>query len=159
MKKNHFVTALLLLPLSILSPSCNTSDAARPISSDLGMFLGQIQVSDELFTKLRYLSNAKVSISRNGSDVNIKITGTPDFDREYTGNMTAEIPQNKSYVVSLKQQTKPNTKIVTGDLVIDGNALNIQVNVSNDNLNAIENGQIISLSGKIKMIGTSIIRQ
>jgi hypothetical protein len=149
-----------LLSLTILLSSCGGgSDTPQPTASDLGTFLGSIQVSNDPLTALGYVNSAKVSVSRKGSDVTVKITGTPGFDREYTGSIIAEVPQNKTYTISLKQQTKPATKTVAGNLVIIENSLGFDVNVSSDNVNVIDNGQTISISGKIGMIGTNMIRQ
>jgi hypothetical protein len=159
MKKNLLLSALLLLSLTIFLSSCGGSDNPQPTTSDLGTFLGQIQVSDDPLTKLGYVTNAKVSVSRKGSDVTVKIIGTPSFDREYTGSIIAEVPQNKTYTISLKQQTKPATKIVAGNLVIIENSLGFDVNISSDNVSAIDDGQTITISGKIGMIGTNMIRQ
>jgi hypothetical protein len=160
MKKKPVVPALLLLSLTILLSSCGGgSDNPQPTTSDLGTFLGQLQVSDDPLTKLGYITNAKVAVSRRGSDITINITGTPSFDREYTGSIVAEVPQNKTYSISLKQQSKPSTKTIAGNLVINGNSLGIDVNISSDNVNATDNGQTISISGKIGMIGSNMIRQ
>lgn len=160
MKKNLLLSALLLLSFTIYLSSCGGgSDSPQPTSSDLGTFLGSIQVTDDPQTDLGYINNAKISVSRKGADVTIKITGDPSFDREYTGSVLAEVPQNKTYSISMKQQSKPATKIVAGNLIINGNSLGFDLNVSSDNVNAIDNGQTITLSGKIGMIGTNMIRQ
>jgi hypothetical protein len=160
MKKNLLLSVLLLLSLTIFLSSCGgSSDAPQPTASDLGAFLGQIQVTDDPQTDLGYILNAKVSVSRKGSDVTIKVTGDPSFDREYTGSVIAEVPQNKTYTISLKQQTKPSSKTIAGDLVINGNSLAFDVNANSENVNAIDNGKTITISGKVTMIGTNMIRQ
>ncbi|MFM9838988.1 MAG: hypothetical protein ACKVOQ_12035 [Cyclobacteriaceae bacterium] len=160
MKKNLLLSVLLLLSLTIILSSCGGgSDSPQPTSSDLGTFLGSVQVSNDPQTGLGYLLNAKVVVSRKGSDVTIKVTGDPGFDREYTGSVIAEVPQNKAYSISLKQQTKPTTKTVAGNLVISGNSLAFDANTNSDNVNAIDNGKTITISGKVTMIGTNMIRQ
>jgi hypothetical protein len=160
MKKNLLLSVLLLLSLPIFYSSCSSSsDSPQPAASDLGTFLGSIQVSNDPQTGLGYLLNAKVAVSRKGSDVTIKVTGDPGFDREYTGSVIAEVPQNKTYSISMKQQTKPTTKTVAGNLVISGNSLGFDANVNNDGVNAINNGQTISLSGKLTLIGSNMVRQ
>lgn len=161
MKKNLLLSVLFLLSLTIILSSCggSSSDAPQPTTSDLGTFLGSIQVSNDPQTGLGYLLSAKVSVSRKGSDVTIKITGTPGFDREYTGSVTSEVPQSKIYNIELKQQTNPTTKNVAGSLVISGNSLAFDVNINSDNVSATDNGQTIIISGKIRMIGTNMIRQ
>jgi uncharacterized Zn-binding protein involved in type VI secretion len=160
MKKNLLLSVLLLLSLTIILSSCGgSSDTPQPTASDLGTFLGSIQVSNDPQTGLGYLLNAKVAVTRKGSDVTIKVTGDPSFDREYTGSVIAEVPQNKTYTISLKQQTKPASKTIAGDLVISGNSLAFDVNTNSDNVNAIDNGKTIAISGKVTMIGTTMIRQ
>jgi hypothetical protein len=160
MKKNLLLSALLLLSFTIYLSSCGgSSDAPQPTNSDLGTFLGSIQVSNDPQTGLGYLLNSKVSVSRKGSDVTIKITGTPSFDREYTGSVIAEVPQNKTYSITLKQQSKPSTKTVAGNLIIDGNSLGFDVGINSDNISADDNGKTITISGKMRMIGSSMIRQ
>jgi hypothetical protein len=160
MKKNLLLSVLLLLSLTIILSSCGgSSDSPQPTSSDLGTFLGSVQVSNDPQTGLGYLLSAKVVVSRKGSDVTIKVTGDPGFDREYTGSVIAEVPQNKAYSISLKQQTQPTTKTVAGNLVISGNSLAFDANTNSDNVNAIDNGKTITISGKVTMIGTNMIRQ
>lgn len=161
MKKNLLLSVLLLLSLTIILSSCggSSSDTPQPTTSDLGTFLGSIQASNDPQTGLGYLLNAKVSVSRKGSDVTVKITGNPGFDREYTGSVTSEVSQSKIYNIELKQQTKLTTKNVAGSLVISGNSLAFDVNISSDNVSAVDNGQTITLSGKIRMIGANMIRQ
>jgi hypothetical protein len=160
MKRNLLLSILLLLSLTIFLSSCGGSnDTPQPTASDLGTFLGSIQVSNDPQTGLGYLLNAKVAVSRKGSDVTIKVTGDPSFDREYTGSVIAEVPQNKTYTISLKQQTKPASKTIAGDLVISGNSLAFDVNANSENVNAIDNGKTITISGKVTMIGTNMIRQ
>jgi hypothetical protein len=160
MKKNLLLSALLLLSFIIYLSSCGgSSDTPQPTNSDLGTFLGSIQVSNDPQTGLGYLLNSKVSVSRKGSDVTIKITGTPSFDREYTGSVIAEVPQNKTFSTTLKQQSKPSTKTVVGNLIIDGNSLGFDIGINSDNINADDNGKTITISGKMRMIGSSMIRQ
>jgi hypothetical protein len=160
MKKTPLLSVLFLLSLIIFLNSCgSSSDTPQPSTPDLGTFLGSIQVSNDPLTALGYITSAKVSVNRKGSDVTIKITGNPNFDREYTGSVIAEVPQNNTYSISMKQQSKPSTKIVAGNLVISGNSLGFDVNISSDNVSAIDNGNTITLSGKIGMIGTNMIRQ
>jgi hypothetical protein len=159
MKKNLLLSALLLLSSTIYLSSCGSSDSPQPTASDLGTFLGSIQVSNDPQTGLGYLLNAKVTVSRKGSDVTIKVTGDPGFDREYTGSIIAEVPQNKTYTMSLKQQTKPTTKTVAGNLVISGNSLGFDANVNSDNVNAIYNSQTVTISGKLTLIGSNMVRQ
>jgi hypothetical protein len=160
MKKNLLLSVLLLLSFTIYLSSCGgSSDSPQPATSDLGTFLGSIQVSNDPQTGLGYLLNAKATVSRKGSDITIKVTGDPGFDREYTGSVIAEVPQNKTYSISLKQQTKPTAKTVAGNLVISGNSLGFDANVNSDNVNAIYNGQTIALSGKLTLIGSNMVRQ
>ena len=160
MTKKPRASVLLLLSFTIYLSSCGgSSDSPQPATPDLGTFLGQIQVTDDPQTNLGYINSAKVSVSRKGSDVTVKITGTPGFDREYTGSLIAEVPQLKTYSISLKQQTKPSTKIVAGNLNISENSLGFDVNVSSDNVSVIDGSRTITISGKIGMIGTTMIRQ
>ncbi len=160
MKKNLLLSVLLLLSLTIVLSSCGgSSDTPQPTASDLGTFLGSIQVSDDPQTDLGYINNAKVSVSRKGSDITVKIIGNPGFDREYTGSLISEAPQSGIYSFSLKQQTKPSTKTISGQLGIIGNSLSFGVNSTADNVSAIDNGQTITLLGKINMIGSNMVRQ
>lgn len=161
MKKKHLLlSALLLLSLTIYLSSCGgSSDDAQPTTSDLGTFLGEVQVSDDPLTKLGYITGSKVSVSRKGADVTVKITGTPSLDREYTGTMIAESAQTKSYSVSFKQQTKPATKNAAGNLVISGNSLGFDIDLLSDAVNAIDGTQTISITGKLKLLGSNLVRQ
>lgn len=159
MKKNLLLSVLLLLSSIILLTSCSGSDTPQPTASDLGTFLGQIQVTDDPQTNLGYINDAKISISRKGSDVTIKITGNPGFDREYAGTIIAEVAQLQSYSISFKQQTKPATKNVAGNIVISNNSSGFNIDVTSDAVSVIDDGQTVSITGKLKLIGASLVRQ
>lgn len=157
--KRYLSVLFLLFPILFFSHCGDGSSTPQPTTSDLGTFSGSIQVSDDPQTALGYLLNAKATVSRKGSDVTVKIIGDPSFDRDYAGSVVAEVPQNNVYSISLKQQSKPTSKVVAGNLIIDGNSFGFDINVNNENINVIANGKTITLSGKLRILGTSMIRQ
>jgi len=59
----------------------------EPQAENLGTFTGgNVQVSST--SRLGYLSNPRVVITKTGNAATIKISATPNFEREYTGTVS-----------------------------------------------------------------------
>ncbi len=129
-------------------------------STSLGTFVGNIQVSDDPQTKLGYIYNAKVTVTKSGSSVTIKITGNEGFDREYTGNIIASSGVNTS--ITNDKQTKPTNKVASGNTIIAGNSLGIDLAFANDAIVVREtptSATTINIAGKLRMLGSNLVRQ
>lgn len=163
MNSNFFLSALILM-FSITNLSCsNDDDSTTPTpnpGTSLGSFAGNIQVSDDPQTKLGYIYNSVVTISASGTSATIKITGNESFDREYSGNIVSTGGGVTN--ISLVKQTKPVDKSATGSFVIFNNALSVDVNYVSDNITVREtptSPTTINITGKIRMLGSNLIKQ
>lgn len=155
------VCNLLLIILMSSLLACGSDDDSEPAASgSLGTFAGSIQVVDDPQTELGYILNAKVSVTRNGNAATIKIIGTPAFDREYTGTITAQT--SGVYMINLDKQTKPTEKTAGDQVVISDNKLTIGIDLAGDNVQVRDSPSsdvIIEISGKISMIGTDMLKE
>lgn len=143
----------------ILFAGCGGDDP-EPGSREenLGTFAGSIQVSDDPFTGLGYIYNAKVSVASKGTDVTIKVTGDPGFDREFTGK--TDWYNGDMYSISIDHQKKPADKISGDALTISGNKLTIRIDIAGENVLVRKNTgttETMEISGKITMIGTNLL--
>ena len=155
--KNSCFLFLFLLSASL--QSCKKDDVSV-LSIDLGVFQGNIQVVDDPQTKLGYIYNAKVSVTVLGADATIKITGDNGFDREYTGSYSSQVKGTSNIV--LKSQKKPSEKIIGGNVIIFDNKLTVDISIANDNVSVKANPaatQTIQIVGKLRMIGTDLLKQ
>lgn len=164
MKNSIFKSALFLFAVVTLT-SCSNSDdndgSGTPSpGTALGTFIGNIQVANDPQTSLGYIYNAKVTVSRSGTNATIKVTGNEGFDREYTGVVTSG--NGTITFIQIQKQTKPVEKISGTDMAINGNELTIRINLANDNITvkqAPTSASTINVIGKIGMIGTGMIKQ
>jgi len=159
MHKIKFSFSVSVIALILFLSSCKKDDASPSPGGSLGTYAGSIQVTDDPVTKLGYIYNAKVAVSTSGSTITVKVTGDLSFDREYTGTITTS--QSGQYYSTLTKQTKPTDKTVGGSIIILGNELAITVNSVSDNVNVKDpnTSQNISITGKVGMIGTNLIKQ
>jgi|GEM_PF-2314176 len=161
MKKINNIIRTTAFAFLLLVSSCKNDDVTpTPANGDLGSFAGNIQVSDDPFTNLGYVYNAKVSVVTSGSVATMKVTGDLGFNREYTGTFTSQV--KGIYSVALTKQTKPSDKIAGGNVIIIDNKLTIDISLTNDNVTAKENPTAvpnIQITGKIRMIGTDMLKQ
>ena len=164
MKNSIFKTVITLFTVTLFF-ACNKNDdnngSVTPIpGSNLGTFVGNIQVSNDPQTSLGYIYNAKVTVTTSGTNATIKITGNEGFDREYTG-VVAQSGGGITFI-QIQKQTKPVEKTAGTDMAINGNDLTIQINLASDNITVKEtptSTSTINVVGKIGMIGTGMIKQ
>ncbi len=152
---------LLLVALTVSLFACkNDSDNPTPGgATEVGTYAGNIQVSDDPTTKVGYVYNTKVKVVTNGSNATLKIIGDNGYDREYTGTFTL---QQGIYIFTLNKQTKPSEKTVGGRAGIIDNKLAFDVDVANETVVAQSSPtatQTIQISGKLKMIGTDMLKE
>ncbi len=139
----------------------NGGDDPKPTgTTELGTYAGNIQVSDDPTTKVGYVYNAKVKVTTSGSNATVKVTGDNGFDREYTGTYTSQ--QVGYYDIILTKQTKPTDKIADARTVIMNNKLTLTIDIANESVTAKNNPtdtQTIQITGKLKMIGTEMLKE
>ena len=164
MKNSIFKAVLLLFTVATITSCSNNDDNDGPDTpnsgTSLGTFAGSIQVANDPFTNLGYIYNAKVIVSRSGTNATIKITGNEGFDREYKGVVTSS--SGTMTFIQIQKQIKPVEKNAGTDMLINGNELTIDVNLASDNITvkpSPTSTSTINVIGKIRMIGTSMIRQ
>lgn len=157
------INRLLLLVLIGFISGCSDDSAdsgSNNGSTELGTFVGNIQVTDDPQTSLGYIYNASVKVTRTGSTATLIITGDLGFNRTYTGSVTSQL--NDLFVMSITKQTKPTDKIAGDQLLISGNKLALIVNLASDNVTVKDNPNATNsktISGKINMAGTDLLRQ
>ncbi len=151
--------SILVLLLSILSCSKDDTPAnnGSAATSGSGSFGGNIQVTNDPQTLLGYINNATVTVNTNGT---IKITGDGGFDREFTGTLLAGSTPTAT-LINLTKQTKPTEKNVSGNVVISGNEVSVDLNIADDAVQVVgtTNPTAFSIAGKLKMLGTNFIRK
>ena len=160
MKTKIFGLVLTILATSFFACKDDDNGAAPQPDGNLGTFAGSIQVSNDPVTQVGYLYDVKVTVTRNGPDATVKVAGDPDFNREYTGTVTG--PVAGSYDIVLNRQTKPVEKIAGDRVIILNNKLTITLAVANDNVSAWNNPnktQKLSISGKLQLIGTEMLKE
>lgn len=158
MKIQILFAVVALISISFLF-SCKKDNDAKPSGSDLGLFVGNIQVSDDPQTKLGYIYNAKVGVKTSGNMATVAVTGDGGLDREYSGTYTS---QGTAYQVTLANQIKPSQKIVGGDVVIIGAKLSMDISVANDNVTVKGSPtatQSFEITGKLRMLGSDLLKQ
>ncbi len=154
---------VFFLAVMLAFTSCNKDDDSPDPDSgsgSLGTFAGTIQVSNDPQTNLGYIYNAKVTVSKSGNNATIKVTGDLNVDREYTGTINSAV--SGTYFITINKQTKPSAKNATETVVINNNQLAIQIGVSDDSETVKESptsSSSIVISGKIKLIGTDMIKE
>lgn len=156
------INLLIFLATILALTSCNKDDdSSNPDtgSSSLGTFAGTIQVSDDPQTKLGYIYNAKIIVSKSGNNATIKVKGDLNVDREYTGTINSS--NGGFYIIAINKQTKPSLKNATENLVIDNNQLAIKIGVTNDSETVKESpsSNSIIIAGKIQLIGIGMIKE
>lgn len=159
MKTRTFGLFLTVLATSFVACKKSGDDLKPGGVTEVGTYAGNIQVSDDPTTKVGYIYNAKVKLITNGSNATLKITGDPMFDREYTGTFTT---QQGSYDIVLKKQTKPTEKIAGDRAVITNNKLALMVDVANESVTVRDNSTTtttVTISGKLRMIGTDMLKE
>jgi hypothetical protein len=141
--------------LVIVSVSC--SKDSNSSGSGSGIFGGNIQVVDDPQTKLGYIYNTDVTVNTNGT---IKITGNGGYEREFIGTLLAG-STTTSTIINLTKQTKPVDKIVSGNVVISGNELSLNMNIASDavEVKVTTTGVAFNISGKLTMLATNFIRK
>jgi hypothetical protein len=166
MKNSILKSVVLVSLLSLFSSSCSKSSddtvtgSNPPTVTSLGSFTGNFQVSNDPLTQLGYVYGAVATVSTVGTDATMKVTGPNGLDRTYTGTVT-EV-SGTIVIISINKQTLPVDKIAAGQLVIQGNTLTMDVNLANDAVDAKEtptSTTTITISGKIRMIGSDFIKQ
>nr|WP_315175820.1 hypothetical protein [uncultured Flavobacterium sp.] len=164
MKNSILKAALLLFTVATITSCSNNDDNDGPDTpnpgTNLGTFAGNIQVANDPQTSLGYIYNAKVTVSRSGTNATIKITGNEGFDREYKGVVTTS--SGTMTFIQIQKQTKPVEKIAGTDMLIDGNELTIKINLASDNITvkpSPTSASTINIIGKVGMIGTEMLRQ
>lgn len=145
----------------VMLSSCNKDDDSNTDggSANLGTFSGNIQVTDDPQTVLGYIYNAKVTVLKSGNNATIKVKGDLNVDREYTG--TFDSSANGAYIISIKRQEKPSSKIAIDKAIISNNELAIMIGVANDSevVKKSPDGTSFVISGKLEMIGTGMIKE
>lgn len=165
MNSKKILKSILIIAFSIVTMSCSNDDdnSTTPTpnpGTSLGSFAGNIQVSDDPQTKLGYIYNTVVTITASGTNATIKITGNEGFNREYSGNIVSTSGGVTN--ISIIKQTKPVEKNATGSFVIINNALSLDVNYVSDNITVRETStstSTIDITGKIRMLGSNLIKQ
>lgn len=160
MKTNAFKFFLAVVLMSFFACKNGGDDPKPGGTTDLGTYAGYIQVSDDPTTKVGRIYNAKVKVTTSGSNATVKIIGDNGFDREYTGTYTSQLAG--TYDITLSKQTKPAEKIVDARTIIINNKLTVTVDVANESVTVKETPtatQTIQISGKIKMIGTDMLKE
>ena len=160
MKKN-LSKIFVCLFVVMLSGCSNDDDSNTDAGSDnLGTFSGNIQVADDPQTALGYIYNAKVTVLKSGNNATIKVKGDLNVDREYTGTVDSSV--DGMYLITIKKQEKPSSKIATDKVVISNNQLTISIGVANDSetvRTAPNDAGSIVIAGKLQMIGTGMIKE
>ena len=159
MKTRTFGVLLTALMLSFAACKKESDNPTPGGSTEVGTYAGNIQVSDDPTTKVGYVYNAKVKVTTNGSNATLKITGDNGYDREYTGTF---ILQQGTYSFTLNKQTKPNEKTAGGRAAILDNKLAFDVDVANETVvtkSSPTATQTLQISGKLKMIGTNMLKE
>jgi hypothetical protein len=160
-KKNIFFIAMTVLFTFIsCSKDDNKNDSPNPSGGNLGTYVGFFQVSDDPQTDLGYIYNSKVTVSTSGTNVAIKVIGNEGFDREYTGSILSTSGTITNILLS--KQTKPVDKIIAGTCGIINNSLVMDVSYASDNITVKKtptSTSTISITGKVRMIGTDFIKQ
>jgi hypothetical protein len=158
--KTNTLGLLLMVLMSSFFACNNDSDDPKPGgATEVGTYAGNIQISDDPTTEVGYVYNAKVKVTTNGSNATLKLTGDNGFDREYTGTFTT---QQGSYDITINKQIKPTEKIAGDRVVIINNKLTIIVDVANETVTARDNPtatQTVTISGKLQMIGTDMLKE
>jgi hypothetical protein len=160
MKTNAFKFFLVVVLMSFFACKNGGDDPKPGGTTDVGTYAGNIQVSDDPTTKVGYVYNAKVKVTTSGSNATVKITGDNGFDREYTGTYTSQLAGY--YDITLNKQTKPSEKIADARTIIINNKLTVTVDIANESVTARANPtttETIQVSGKIKMIGTDMLKE
>jgi hypothetical protein len=147
-----------LLGIFLVTAVACKKENKEPPAENLGPFTGgDIQVSASQPTQLGYLSNPRVIITKTGNAATIKISATPNFEREYTGTVTGA--SQGAYLISLTQQTKPAQKNVAGNATIQNNGAGFDITLNSDAVAAIYNTQNVTVTGDLRMIATSLVKQ
>lgn len=155
---------ILFVLITILS--CSKEDSPANIATNTavantGTYEGNLQVTDDPQTNLGYVFNTNVTLTTSGSNATIKITGNEGFDREYSGTVNAGSTASNT-IIGITKQTKPVDKTAGGSLVIINNSLTIDVNLTNDAViirKLLSSPTTITITGKIEMIGTSLLKK
>jgi hypothetical protein len=163
MKKN--VRNLFLgMALTTVVLACGSDDNNDPKTpdggEDLGTFAGNIMVVDDPQSQLGYILNAKVAVSHAGETATVRVTGSPGFEREYTGTYT--VLMAGSYRIDITKQTKPVEKAAGDDLLIDGNKLGISIDLASDEIVVYDESvgdAKETIKGKIQMIGNDLLKE
>lgn len=158
---NVKVNGVIMLSVLLSLSNCGSDDDSNSggESKNLGTFVGYLQVTDDPQTDLGYVHNVSVTVIRNGSTATVQVVGNDDFEREYTGNVTFETAT--SFDMFILKQTKPVEKIAGDRLVIVNNELTIDISLANDMVTVRESlaEPPVQIAGKIRMIGTELLRQ
>lgn len=165
MNSKKILKSIVILVFSIITMSCSNDDdnSTTPTTNpgtSLGSFAGNIQVSDDPQTNLGYIYNAVVTVTSSGSTATIKITGNEGFDREYSANVA--FSQGVTTNMNIVKQTKPVEKNSSGSVIISNNSLGLDINYVSDNITVREtptSPTTVIISGKVRMLGSNLIKQ
>jgi hypothetical protein len=160
--KTLFKSLIAISLLLIVSVSCSKdSDSSTSSGANNGTYEGNLQVTDDPQTNLGYVFNTNVTLTTNGTNATVKITGNEGFDREYIGTVNAGSTASNT-IIGLTRQTKPVDKTAGGTLVIINNSLTIDVNLANDAVvvrKLTNSPTTLTITGKIGMIGTNLLKK
>ena len=117
-------------------------------------------VADDPQTLSGYITGLKVAISVKGGEATIKVTGQPNFDRTFTGNVASA--QSGVYDINISKQSLPAQKIAGTRLIVSNNKATITLDVANDEVtvkSAPNSPTTILITGKLQFIGTDLLKQ
>ncbi|MDJ1495096.1 hypothetical protein QNI19_19310 [Cytophagaceae bacterium DM2B3-1] len=135
-------------------------DDKDPQATNLGTYSGTTAVSQD--NTGGNLLNTKITITRLDQKATIKISAVPDFEREFTADVTASVEtgNTKSYSFTLTQQTAPTGKNVGGTVIVQGNQLSADITIPNDQINAYDtDNKSVQLTGNIKLLAGSFVKE
>ncbi len=158
-KKITFIALFIFTILSCSKDDEPVNPGILPTEANVGTFEGNMQVTDDPQTLLGYVFNTKVAITTIGTTATIKVTGNEGFSREFTGTVNAGSSVS-STIIGLTKQTKPVEKTAGGTVVIINNSLTIDLNLNNDAVvvRRETTTPVFTISGKIELIGTSLLK-
>lgn len=159
--KKLSILFVLFMVLSCSKDDTPANTGVIPTEVNNGTYEGNLQVSDDPQTKLGYVFNTKVTLTTSGTNATVKVIGNDGLDREFSGTVNVGSTAT-STLIGLTKQTKPVEKTAGGTLVIINNSLTIDVNLNNDAVTVrretTSGATSFTISGKIEMIGTSLLK-
>lgn len=135
--------------------ACKKDD--EPKVENLGTFSGDLLVSVSNPAQSGSLLNSSVIITKTGNSAVVSVKATPNFDREYKGEVT--LATQGTYSITLTQQSKPTEKTVAGTLVISTNALVFNIAANGDAVETIKDSKTVTVTGNTVISSATLVKK